>query len=84
MGRGAAIVANDVPEHREVLGTAGRFYSRNDPDALAQRLRELVREPAIRVELGAAALERGRSMFSWDHVTDEYEALFRRLVPDKA
>jgi glycosyltransferase involved in cell wall biosynthesis len=83
MGRGAAIIANDVPEHREVLGTAGRFYARNDPDALAQRLQELVREPVIRLELGAAALARGRAMFSWDHVTDEYEALFRRLVPPK-
>ena len=30
MGRGACIVANDVPEHREVLGEAGRYYRRND------------------------------------------------------
>jgi glycosyltransferase involved in cell wall biosynthesis len=80
MGRGAAIVANDVPEHREVLGTAGRYYARNDANALAARLQELVREPGVRVEMGAAALSRARAMFSWDHVTDEYETLFGRVT----
>ena len=80
MGRGAAIVANDVPEHREVLGTAGRYYARNDPDALAEQLAALVRDPADRLTLGSAAAARGRKLFSWDHVTDEYEALFRTMT----
>ena len=36
MGRGAAILANDVPEHHEVLADAGIYYERNDADALAR------------------------------------------------
>ena len=56
MGRGATIIANDVPEHREVLGDAGRYYDRNDPDALAAALRAIVEDgPEVRASLGAAA-----------------------------
>jgi glycosyltransferase involved in cell wall biosynthesis len=80
MGRGAAIIANDVPEHREVLGEAGRYYARNDPDALAATLRSIVDDEASRAALGTAAAERARTSFSWDHVTDEYERVFARLV----
>jgi len=80
MGRGATILANDVPEHREVLAGAGAYYDRNDPDSLASRLRELVARADHRATFAAAAAARARSEFSWDHVTDEYEALFERLV----
>ncbi len=79
MGRGVCIVANDVPEHREVLGDAGRYYARNDADSLAAALRALVADPAERRRLGESARARALADYSWDHVTDEYEALFRRM-----
>lgn len=79
MGRGAAILANDVPEHREVLEDAGVYYDRNDPAALAARVSELLADTGERTRLGAAAAERARARYSWQHVTDEYERLFRRL-----
>lgn len=80
MGRGAAIIANDVPEHRETLGDAGRYYGRNDPDALADELRAVASDPDVRREIGEAAARRAAAAFSWEHVTDEYEALFRRML----
>jgi glycosyltransferase involved in cell wall biosynthesis len=80
MGRGATIIANDVPEHREVLGDAGVYYRRNDPGSLAARLIEIVRNDVERARLGAATAERARVTFSWDGVTDAYERLFERLT----
>ncbi|MEO8273050.1 MAG: DUF1972 domain-containing protein [Chloroflexota bacterium] len=79
MGRGATIIANDVPEHREVLGDAGLYYERNDPDSLAEALTGLSRDASLRAGLGTAAAARAEAQFSWTHVTDEYEALFARL-----
>lgn len=79
MGRGVCIVANDVPEHREVLGEAGRYYPRNDVDGLATALREIVASPEERERLGGEARARSLAQFSWDHVTDEYESLFMRM-----
>jgi glycosyltransferase involved in cell wall biosynthesis len=80
MGRGACIVANDVPEHREVLADAGRYYRRNDAADLGRVLGELVRDAPARAALGSAAGERARALFSWDHVTDDYEALFSKML----
>ena len=79
MGRGCAIIANDVPEHREVVGDAGVYYARNDPSALARELLALTRDPDGRARLREAAAERARDAFSWTRVTDEYERLFSRL-----
>ena len=80
MGRSACIVANDVPEHREVLGDAGAYYRRNDPADLADLLRTLVADPARRRGMAEAAGARAASEFSWSHVTDEYERLFRGMI----
>lgn len=84
MGRGVPIVANDVPEHREVLGDAGLYYRRNDPSDLARQLRLVVDDPAERVRLATAAAGRARAEYSWDRVTDLYEALFLRMVVREA
>lgn len=80
MSRGACIIANDVPEHREVLADAGLYYDRNDAASLVAVLRRAVADPALRARLGAAAAARAEAQFSWQHVTDEYEALFERLL----
>lgn len=80
MGRGAVIVANDVPEHREVLADAGLYYDRNDPASLAEVLARVAADAGLRAGLAAAAAARAEASYSWAHVTDEYEALFRRLT----
>jgi exopolysaccharide biosynthesis WecB/TagA/CpsF family protein len=80
MGRGRCIIANEVPVHREVLGDAGRYYAWNDAAALAVELQATVDDPAERDRLGSAAAARSAAAFSWDHVTDEYEALLRHLT----
>jgi len=80
MGRGVPIIANDVPEHREVLGDAGYFYRRNDPADLALLLRQVSEDQVDRDRLGIAAAARARAKYSWEHVTELYEALFLRMT----
>lgn len=83
------IVANDIPEHREVLGESGVYYARNSPHDLARRLRELLDGPTIeqrerralvRSALAAAAQHRVRELYDWEEVTASYERLAWRLV----
>jgi glycosyltransferase involved in cell wall biosynthesis len=80
MARGLAIVANDVLEHREVLGDAGLFYERNDAASLAGALGRLVEEPELRAALGRQAEARAASNYSWARVTSDYERLFESLL----
>ena len=80
MGRGVPIVANDVPEHREVLGDAGLYYDRNDPASLSEMLLGLSGSAEERARLGEAARARAAASYSWESVTDRYEALFQRML----
>jgi glycosyltransferase involved in cell wall biosynthesis len=80
MGRGAVVIANDVPEHREVLADAGAYYRRNDPGSLAETLHAIVGDEGRRARLSEQAAARASALFSWERVTADYERLFERLV----
>jgi glycosyltransferase involved in cell wall biosynthesis len=83
MAAGLPVVANDIPEHHEVLGEAGWYYAKNSADDLAARLREVGGDgsaAAARSERGEAARRRVRERYDWERVTSAYEELARRLV----
>lgn len=80
MAYGNAIIANDVPEHREVLGRCGWYYPRNDVAGLAAVIEELLRSAEQRRALGEAAAARARERYSWDSIVDQYERLFLEVV----
>ena len=82
MGQGSLIIANETPENSEVLGHAGILYRKNDAADLARRLQEIAVQPGKYLELRKEALERARSVYSWDSVIDRYEQLFAKLLTE--
>ena len=78
MGLGNAIIANDVPEHREVLADAGLYYK--GPGELAERLQSVLDDPGTASSLRRKAHERAAGIYGWDAITDQYEAWFGRLL----
>ncbi len=80
---GAAVVANDVPEHREVLGEAGLFYPPDDAAALGRALERLLSDPGLRDRLRGEARQRARLRYRWDDVATRYERLLRELVEEE-
>jgi glycosyltransferase involved in cell wall biosynthesis len=78
MGAGNAIVANDVPEHRETLGDAGTYYS--GAEALADRLQFVLDHPVEADAMRWASRQRAAELYSWDAVTDDYERWFGELT----
>jgi glycosyltransferase involved in cell wall biosynthesis len=81
MGAGNAIIANDVPEHREALADAGLFY--RGPSELAARLQSVLDDPVLAADLRARARARATAEYSWDRVTDAYETWLLRLLPER-
>ena len=77
MGFGNAIVANDVPEHRETLGEAGRYY--RGPEALAAQLQAILDDPTLAAELRTTAHERACRIYGWDAIVDAYDAWLQGL-----
>ncbi len=81
MAAGLPVVANDIPEHREVLADAGWYYEKNSVADLAERLREVILgDPQVRASRAAAALDRVRTEYDWDRVARSYESLAARLA----
>ncbi|MBI4456997.1 MAG: glycosyltransferase [Acidobacteria bacterium] len=80
MGAGNIVIANDTPEHHEVLGPAGIYYRRNDSDDLSQKIAEVLQSPDRFERFRADARQRVALHYSWETVTDRYEELFRKLV----
>jgi exopolysaccharide biosynthesis WecB/TagA/CpsF family protein len=72
MGFGNAVLANEVPEHRETLGDAGLYYQ--GPGELAAQLQMVLDDRSVAEDLSRRAHARARKMYGWDAITDSYEA----------
>ncbi len=80
MGHGNCVLANDVPEHREVLSEAGLYFTTQQPDDLRAKMQLLLDQPANVARYRALAVERIKANYTWDRITEQYERLFYRLV----
>ncbi len=78
MGFGNAIIANDVPEHRETMADAGLYYQ--DRQGLAEALMSVLTERDLDAMLRERARQRARERFGWDAITSAYESWFQRLA----
>jgi len=70
----------DSPENNETAGNAAVRY-RKSPDDLAEKLQQLLDEPAERRRWAWRAVERARQLYRWDEVAEKYETLFSELRP---
>jgi glycosyltransferase involved in cell wall biosynthesis len=78
MGRGALTLYLDTPENAEVAGGAGLPFTHDDLTQVMERV--LASSEEERESWRARAVERVRSRYSWDAVTDTYEKLLMRLA----
>ena len=80
MGHGNCVLANDVPEHREVLGEAGFFFNAKKNGDLTVKMQYLLDNPNIVASYGGKALSRIGKYYTWHKIIDEYEILFQKLI----
>jgi len=79
MGFGNCVLANDVPEHREVLSDAGVYFKAQDLKDLIEKMQYLLDNPKIVRKYREKAVKRARENYDWERITDEYEGLFLRI-----
>jgi glycosyltransferase involved in cell wall biosynthesis len=80
MGQGNIIIANGTPENAEALDAAGLLYQKNDMEDLFRCMQDVADYPEKHAGLKAAAIERARTVYSWDTVIDRYEQIIKELV----
>ncbi|MEL7060286.1 MAG: DUF1972 domain-containing protein [Acidobacteriota bacterium] len=79
MGYGNCLLVNDVVENREAAGDAALYFEAARPATLTSAMERVRSEPDLVAHLSDVARKRAIERYSWDAVTDRYEALFRDL-----
>lgn len=78
MGASNCVLANDVPEHREVLGNAGIFYRGRED--LKDKMLMLMKYDAVVEEKGRLARLIIEEEYSWEKVVEGYEEMFNKMI----
>jgi glycosyltransferase involved in cell wall biosynthesis len=76
MGAGLCVLSSDVAENREAVGNAGFTFRRGDAADLADRLRFLIANPAVRQAAAQAAKHRIREHYQWPMIAAEIERVY--------
>jgi glycosyltransferase involved in cell wall biosynthesis len=82
---GRAIVATDVPGCREVVrhGENGLLVPPRNPEALAEAIATLLKDPALRARMGARGREIAVQEFSEERMVRETLEVYRELLGPK-
>ncbi len=80
MGAGLCVVTSDVPENCEVVDGAGFTFQRGNASDLAERLRFLISNPAVREAAGKAAKRRIREQYQWHRIAADIEAAYMNIM----
>jgi glycosyltransferase involved in cell wall biosynthesis len=78
MGYGNCVLTLATPENIEAVGDAGIPYI--DEYDLAEKLRRVLRDGSLVHAYRNRAQLRVQQNYDWEHVVDQYEALFRRIA----
>lgn len=73
---GRAVVASDLAALAEVLGDAGRTFPPGDAAALADRLQQLLGNPAEIACMGVRARQRAKDLFTVERMTRSHLQLY--------
>jgi glycosyltransferase involved in cell wall biosynthesis len=76
MGAGVCVLGSDLPENREAIGDGGFTFRRGDAADLAERLRFLVANPAVREAAGEAGKSRVREHYQWANIAMQIERVY--------
>lgn len=80
MGNGVPIVATDILGHGEYVADTGLLVPPADPVALAAAMERLIKDEALRTQLGANGREFAETNLSWDRVAEETLEVFTRVL----
>ena len=72
MAAGNAIIASNIPAHREVLGNAGLLVEVRNVEQIRKQLQRLIEDEHLRQELEEKARLRVSEMFAWEVVAQKY------------
>jgi glycosyltransferase involved in cell wall biosynthesis len=81
MASGTPVITSNLSSLPEVVGDAALLIDPYDPDAIADAMRRVLTEPALRDDLRARGLNRVRE-FSWDRSVRRVRQIYEEVLND--
>ncbi|HXF69483.1 MAG TPA: glycosyltransferase, partial [Thermoflexus sp.] len=77
---GVPVVATDIPGYNEVVenGVQGFLVPPEDPEALADALLRVLKDPALQASMGEAGRRRARQ-YDWDEIARRVVAFYEEV-----
>ncbi len=75
-----AILANDIPNLREIWGDAACYFRSSDTESLSEALALLHGNRELRLSYANRAYERARQCYTADRMVEEYVQVYRTLL----
>jgi len=85
MATGKVLITSDVAALAEIVddGNTGLLHRKDDAEHLAERLKEVINDPALREKIGKQAREWVCETHSWDVISSRVTEVYTRLLEDK-
>jgi glycosyltransferase involved in cell wall biosynthesis len=80
MGASLCVLTSDVPENREVVEGAGFTFRQGIASDLAERLRFLIANPALREAAGRTARKRIEEQYQWQKIAKDIERAYFEIL----
>ena len=77
MSYGKTVLASDIPENKETLGSCGFYSRRNSLDDLEKKLTYLLKNPRILKSMGERAQNRVRNNFDWEKIVKQVGNIYK-------
>lgn len=79
MANGCPTIVSDIEVFREIYGNSAIFFNPNDSTILSEKLKELINDESLKINLVNRGLERSK-FFSWDKTARETIDLIRSII----
>jgi glycosyltransferase involved in cell wall biosynthesis len=83
MVRGRLVIVSDIGGLGEIAGDAGLKFAAGNANALADRMREVMRDPTLIDSFGRKARERAVHLFSHGQMIEEHAKAYRRVFRER-
>lgn len=80
MAAGLCVLTSDVPENREAIEGAGFTFQRGNASDLADRLRFLIANPAVREAAGRNASKKIEEQYQWGQIAEQIESVYLNVL----
>ncbi len=80
MSHASCVLTSSIPANLDVIGDCGLTFPVGDALALRQQMTRLIKNDAMRQELGEKGKQRVTSLNDWETICSQYEKLYAGLI----